>query len=113
MEPDDLTLADAIKTAFVKSALECSSLLSPVEHTPLLVLAQQFQFTDHMTSLEVSPATDSSVPVLQMGRQHPSLGPRCNCGNCGYNSHATRAPQCPAHVHTCQNCSRINHFVQF
>ncbi len=35
IEPDDLTLADTIKTALqVESALECSSLLSPIEHTP-------------------------------------------------------------------------------
>ena len=115
MEPDGLTLTDAIKIALqVESALECSTLLtSPArQHN---VLAQQLQHTD--LSSHVSPPTDNSpaddsLPVQQMSRQRPPAGPRRNCGNCGSNSHDTRASQCPARGQVCKNCSKLNHFAK-
>ena len=116
MEPDDLTLSDAIKIALqVESALECSTLLASPSYQQHTVLAQQLQRTD--LSSQVSPptdysTTDDSLPVQQMSRQRPTVGPRRSCGNCGSNSHDTRASQCPARGQVCRNCSKLNHFAK-
>lgn len=113
LEADDLTLNAAITIALqVESALECAAMLAVPAPPHTTALAQQLHETDHVTSSHVPLYTDAGLPVQQMSRQRPAVGPRRNCSNCGSKSHASGAPQCPARGQTCRNCSKLNHFAK-
>ncbi|KAJ8368319.1 hypothetical protein SKAU_G00083470 [Synaphobranchus kaupii] len=111
LEPDELTLDDAIAKAMqVESALECSSMLtasSRSDSAPTASLTQQLQ-----PAYQDSPDdTDAWFPVQQARRQGYRRSSD-NCSNCGASSHTTRAPNCPARGQTCRNCSKPNHFAK-
>lgn len=113
MEPDHLSLADAIKTALqVESALEYSSLLNTTESA-----CKQLTSTHHVTP-ESFAAAGTDIAMLQKVRQRPQVrqrsqvGARSNCANCGSFSHVTRASDCPARGQTCRNCGKLNHYAK-
>ena len=111
MEPDNLSLADAVKIALqVESALECSSMLNTTEGVHDQQMPTQ-HVTQQMPAMDTSTGADGTM--LQMVRQRPRVGGRKNCGNCGSFSHVARAPDCPARGQTCRNCGKLNHFAKF
>lgn len=107
LEPDELTLNQAVVIALqVEAALECSTLLADAR-PPVDVSTQQLRSSCHSghCHLPTEKTEDNNagfpVQLAQLQRNQRSLS---FCGNCGSSLHNSRAQNCPARGQTCRKC---------
>lgn len=115
LEPDELTLNQAVVIALqVEAALECSTLLADAR-PPVDVSTQQLRSSCHSghCHLPTEKTEDNNagfpVQLAQLQRNQRSLS---FCGNCGSSLHNSRAQNCPARGQTCRKCLKKNHFAK-